>query len=135
MRVLIVEDDFIGSRLMKKFLEADCFCHLAFDGREAIDAFEAALKEGKPYDLLFLDIMMPEVNGIDVLKTVRTMEEQRGIAHDKGVKVIMTTAMNDADVIMESFTARCDGYIVKPVRKEKLFEEIENLGLLPQTSR
>ena len=40
MRVLIVEDDFIGSRLMKKFLEADCFCHLAFDGREAIDAFE-----------------------------------------------------------------------------------------------
>jgi two-component system chemotaxis response regulator CheY len=135
MRVLIVEDDFIGSRLMKKFLEADCFCHLAFDGREAIDAFEAAIKEGKPYDLLFLDIMMPEVNGIDVLKTIRNMEEQRGIAPDKGVKVIMTTAMNDADVIMESFNARCDGYIVKPVRKEKLFEEIENLGFLPQTNR
>jgi len=120
---------------MKKFLEADCFCHLAFDGREAIDAFEAALKEGKPYDLLFLDIMMPEVNGIDVLKTVRAIEEQQGIAPDKGVKVIMTTAMNDADVIMESFNARCDGYIVKPVRKEKLFEEIESLGLLSQTNR
>ena len=74
MRVLIVEDDFIGSRLMKKFLEAECLCHLAFDGREAIEAFEAALKEEKPYDLLFLDIMMPEVNGIDVLKTVRRME-------------------------------------------------------------
>lgn len=135
MRVLIVEDDFIGSRLMKKFLEADCFCHLAFDGREAIDAFAAALKKGKPYDLLFLDIMMPEVNGIDVLKTVRTIEEQRGIAPDKGVKVIMTTAMNEADVIMESFNARCDGYIVKPVRKDKLFEEIESLGLLSQTNR
>ena len=48
MRVLIVEDDFVGSRLMKKFLEADCFCHLAFDGREAIEAFDAALREGKP---------------------------------------------------------------------------------------
>ena len=72
--------------------------------------------------------MMPEVNGIDVLKTIRSMEEQRGIAPDKGVKVIMTTAMNDADVIMESFNARCDGYIVKPVRKEKLFEEIEKTG-------
>lgn len=135
MRVLIVEDDFIGSRLMKKFLEAECFCHLAFDGKEAIEAFEAALKEGKPYDLLFLDIMMPEVNGIDVLKTIRSVEEKRGIAPDKGVKVIMTTAMNDADVIMESFNARCDGYIVKPIRKEQLFEEIQNLGLLSPERR
>jgi two-component system chemotaxis response regulator CheY len=58
------------------------------------------------------------------------MEAERGIGPDKGVKVIMTTAMNDADVIMESFNARCDGYIVKPVRREKLFEEIENLGFI-----
>ena len=42
----------------------------------------------------------------------------------------MTTAINDADVIVESFNARCDGYVVKPIRKEMLFEEIENLGLL-----
>jgi len=130
MRVLIVEDDFIGSHLMKKFLEADCFCHLAFDGKEAIEAFEAALREEKPYDLLCLDIMMPEVSGIDVLRTIRKMEQERGIPPDKGVKVIMTTALNDADVIMESFDARCDGYIVKPIRKETLFEEIENLGLM-----
>jgi two-component system, chemotaxis family, chemotaxis protein CheY len=130
MRVLIVEDDLVGSRLMKKFLEADCFCHLAFDGREAIEAFEVALKEEKPYDLLCLDIMMPEVTGIDVLKTVRRIEEKCGIPPEKGVKVIMTTAMSDADVILESFNARCDGYVVKPIRKEMLFEEIENLGLL-----
>lgn len=130
MRVLIVEDDFIGSRLMKKFLEADCFCHLAFDGKEAIEAFETALKEEKPYDLLCLDIMMPELSGIDVLRTIRKMEQDRGITPDKGAKVIMTTAANDADIIMESFDARCDGYIVKPIRKETLFEEIQNLGLL-----
>jgi two-component system chemotaxis response regulator CheY len=130
MRVLIVEDDLVGSRLMKKFLEAECYCHLAFDGKEAIEAFEAALKEEKPYDLLCLDIMMPEVSGIDVLKTVRRLEEKNGIPPEKGVKVIMTTAINDADVIVESFNARCDGYVVKPVRKELLFEEIENLGLL-----
>jgi two-component system chemotaxis response regulator CheY len=74
--------------------------------------------------------MMPEVNGVDVLKTIRKMEEDKGIPAEKGVKVIMTTAMNDADVIMDSFNARCNGYMVKPIRKEKLFEEIENLGLL-----
>ena len=85
MRVLIVEDDLVGSRLMKKFLEADWFCHLAFDGKEAIEAFEAALKEEKPYDLLCLDIMMPEVSGIDVLKTVRRLEEKSGIPPEKGV--------------------------------------------------
>ena len=135
MRVLVVEDDLVGSRLMKKFLEADCFCHLAFDGKEAIEAFDAALRDGKPYDLLFLDVMMPGVNGIDVLKTIRGLEEQRGVAAGKGVKVIMTTAMNDADVIMESFNARCDGYLVKPVRKEQLFEEIRNLGILPSETR
>jgi two-component system chemotaxis response regulator CheY len=58
------------------------------------------------------------------------MEEDKGIPAEEGVKVIMTTAMNDADVIMDSFNARCDSYMVKPIRKEKLFEEIENLGLL-----
>jgi len=135
MRVLIVEDDLVGSRLMKTFLEADCFCHLAFDGKEAIEAFEAALRDGKPYDLLFLDVMMPGVNGIDVLRTIRGLEEQSGVAAGKGVKVIMTTALNDADVILESFNARCDGYLVKPVRKEQLFEEIRNLGILPFETR
>jgi two-component system chemotaxis response regulator CheY len=47
----------------------------------------------------------------------------------------MTTAMNDADVILESFNARCDGYIVKPIRKEQLFEEIQNLGFLTPERR
>jgi two-component system chemotaxis response regulator CheY len=60
------------------------------------------------------------------------MEQDKGIPPEGSVKVIMTTAMNDADVIMESFSARCDGYMVKPIRKDKLFEEIDNLGLLPR---
>ena len=135
MRALIVDDDTIGSRVLAKFLSPYGQCDLVTDGLEAINAFVLASTEKRPYDVVFLDIMMPEVNGIDVLKAIRGLEEERGIAADKGVKVIMTTAMNDADVILESFSARCDGYIVKPIRKEQLFEEIRNLGFLPETPR
>ena len=52
-------------------------CDIVVDGLEALDAFMISLKDNKPYNLICLDIMMPKVDGVKVLKNIRDMEMQK----------------------------------------------------------
>ncbi len=74
MRILIAEDDFIGRKVLQTYLQQHGTCDIAINGMEAVDLFLRAKKEGKPYDLICLDIMMPIMDGIAVLKTIRNIE-------------------------------------------------------------
>lgn len=133
MNILIVEDDFISRRLMQKYLESFGKCEVAVNGSEAVKAFLLAHEEKKPFDLILLDIMLPELDGQDVLKKIRSFEERLGILGLDGVKIIMTTALGDNHSIMNAFRKGCEAYIVKPVLRPKLLEQIVSLGLLPES--
>jgi two-component system chemotaxis response regulator CheY len=132
MRFLIVDDDFDARRLLQRYLSNDGNCDIAVDGNEAVQAFRLALDEKEPYDLICLDVMMPNMNGHEALKAIRQIESEQGL---EGVKVIMTTALGDCKNIMGTFKLLgCEAYIVKPVEKDKLFEEIVKFGLkIPAT--
>jgi len=130
VKCLIVEDDLVSCRLMETYL-ADCAdCSVAGDGKEAVEAFEEALDFGRPYDLICLDVMMPGMSGHEALIEIRRIEAERGIGGLDGVKVIMTTALDDSSNILGSFREGCEAYVVKPVIKDKLMAEIAKLGLL-----
>jgi len=129
MKCLIVEDNFVARTLLQKFLSKVSECHVAVNGREAVKAFSDALDEGEPYDLMCLDIMMPGMDGHQVLRAIRQLEDGRGIQGLDGAKVIVTTALGDAKNVLRTFRKGCEVYIVKPVTKEKLFEEMDKLGL------
>jgi len=129
MKCLIVEDDFVGRKLMQKYLSDYGECDVAVDGKEAVEAFRLAIEGKSPYDLVCLDIMMPNMNGHEALSAIREIESWQGISGLDGVKVIMTTALGDSENVMGSFREGCEAYIVKPVRKEALLREIEKLGL------
>jgi len=60
----------------------------------------------------------------------RRIENEHGIGGHDGVKVIMTTALGDSKNVMESFREGCEAYIVKPVEKDKIFEEMANFGFV-----
>ncbi|MFP4563130.1 MAG: response regulator [Spirochaetia bacterium] len=130
MRILIVEDEFGSRKLLQKFLSPYGECDLAVDGQEAVDAFKLALKEEDPYELVCLDIMLPKKDGQTVLKEIRQIEAKQGKEGLDGVKIIMTTALNDPKNIMEAFKSQCEAYIPKPISKQKLLEEMRNLGLV-----
>lgn len=115
---------------MQKFLSPYGVCDLAVDGEEAVEAFTLAMKEEEPYDLICLDIMMPKKDGQTVLKEIREIEERHNITGLDGVKIIMTTALNDSKNILEAFKSQCEAYIPKPISKQKLLEEMRALGLL-----
>lgn len=130
MKILIVEDDIISQKVLKKFLSPYGTCDIAVDGDEGIKAFEKAWEEQAPYDLICLDIMMPEKNGQEVLKELRMIEESRGVNGLDGVKIIMTTALGDPENIKKAFREQCEAYLVKPIDKNKLLNTLAQLGLI-----
>jgi two-component system chemotaxis response regulator CheY len=129
LRTLIVEDDFLSRLLLQKFLAPLGESHVAIDGEEAIHALNAALESGEPYHLVCLDIMMPKMDGQAVLRSLREMEERHGLPVGKGAKVIMTTCLKDSQSIMAAFREQCDAYLVKPIARAKLLDELRRLGL------
>jgi two-component system, chemotaxis family, chemotaxis protein CheY len=133
VKCLIVEDDLTSRKLLETYL-ADCAdCSGAGDGQEAVEAFEEALDFGRPFDLICLDVMMPGMDGHEALTEIRRIEAERNIKGLDGVKVIMTTALDDSTNIFGSFREGCEAYVVKPVVKDKLMTEIEKLGLLTES--
>lgn len=130
MRILIVEDDFGSRKLLQSLLGNYGDCDIAVDGEEAIAAFQLAWKEKKPYALICMDIMMPKINGQEALKMIRDFEARNEIKPSDEVKVIMTTVLDDPKNVIDAlYKGGASAYIVKPIDKEKLIREIEELGL------
>jgi len=100
---------------------------------EAIEVFMISLDEMKYYDLVCLDIMMPEVDGIKALKTIRKLEQERNIPPENRAKIIMTTALNATDEIFDSFESGSEAYSVKPIDTDKFKDVMVRLGLVLET--
>ena len=127
MKILIAEDDRISRSFFQKFMSAYGACDIAVDGMEALDLYMDAVKAKAPYDLLCLDIMMPRVDGLKVLKVVRAMEEQHRLSR---AKIIMMTALSDVEYVDQAMELGCDAYASKPIDTVKVEEVLKNLGLL-----
>jgi len=130
MRVLIVEDDFVSRQLLNKILSHYGYCDIAVNGKEAVEAFRMACEEGQPYDLICLDIMMPEMNGHDTLKAIRELEKELLSTSSEKAKVIVTSALADKKNVSEAIQEGCQSYLLKPIKKQKLMEELRSLGLI-----
>lgn len=128
MRVLVVEDDFVSGKVIKKMMSSYGEVDIASYGEKGVELFEKALDEKKPYDVVCLDIMMPEMDGHEVLKRIRNLEDQRGIL--EGTKVIITSALGDFNNIKAAYREQCEYYLVKPIEKEKLEEVLIKLGMI-----
>jgi two-component system, chemotaxis family, chemotaxis protein CheY len=134
MNILIVEDDSVSATLLKAVLAPFGECHVAVTGIAAVDLMRKALSGDRPYHLVCLDIMLPGMDGQDVLKQIRFLEEQKGVLGLDGVKIVMITALGDSRSIMESFRSQCEGYIVKPIRKDKVVAVLRMLGFAHQVN-
>lgn len=130
MKILIVEDDFVSRRILQQILSPYGVCDIVTNGVEAINAFTLALEEQEPYDLICLDIMMPEMNGQEVLKEIRKIEQEQGVFGLDCVKIVMTTALGDSENIKRAFREQCEAYLVKPIDKKKLLNMLTQLGLI-----
>lgn len=132
MKILIAEDAPVSQHLLKDFLKPYDDCQVVGDGQAAIDAFRGNLEtDGRRYDLVCLDIMMPRLNGQEALLQIRELEKEQGISEIGQVKVIMITALDDSENIMNALVkGGCQGYLTKPVTRAQVQQQLTELGLL-----
>lgn len=119
LRILVAEDNAINQKVISGILEhAGHKVHIVADGEKALDALEAP---AHGFDLVLLDMNMPEINGIDVLKAFRFMDT--GIS----IPVIILTADATPEARERCMAAGADAYITKPVNARDLLEKIARL--------
>ena len=130
MKILIVDDEPTNRLVLHRILKSYGECDVAANGVKAVAAFDVAIESGRGYDLICLDIMMPEMDGQEALKIMRSHELSKGIEYPDGARVIMTTAVDDSKQILSAFKSGCEAYVIKPIQKADLIFEMEKLGLI-----
>ncbi len=130
MKILLAEDDFASRKFMSKLLSEYGECDVTVNGLEAVDAYLMAFEDEDEdnYDLVVLDVMMPMLDGYQVLDTIRKIEKDKNVPVEQRAKVIMTTALNEEINVKKAMEIGCDAYVGKPVNVEKFTILLERLG-------
>lgn len=120
--ILIVDDEQdIRDSLESRLKPAGFRVQTASSGQEAVATFIKYFYDG-PFDVILLDINLPDMGGIDVLKLLRQEEELRGVKDIDGVIVVMQTGVKES--WMDAFQKGCDDYIIKPYSFQELLNKI-----------
>jgi len=128
MKILLVEDELTSRRTLISFLHPIGEVDICVNGNIALNVAKKALENNQPYELIFLDIMISNLDGISTLKKIRQLEIQHGVKEHAKSKVIMTSANTDKDVILKAAQAGCTSYMIKPIDKKRLYNEIRKHG-------
>ncbi len=134
MRVLIVDDDFYCRSMIHEILHPYAYCDMAANGEEAVDAFRRAAEAKKPYDLVCLDLVMPDMDGQQTLQEIRSIEKELVRQPPLETKVIVTSMLDDRKETHDAFfLGGAASYLVKPITEDKLLAELRNLGFSIRT--
>ncbi|GFE60378.1 response regulator [Geobacter sp. AOG2] len=129
-KCLVVDDDELGREIIAQYLENVPVVDTAINGQDAVEKFREALTSDAPYELILLDIVMPDMDGIAAGKEIRKREKELALPTDKQVKIIMLTALNTPQDVMQSMlSVQSSAYLVKPVEPDKVRKTISQLGL------
>lgn len=120
-RYLVVDDDELSCKILQDFMSELALCDTAPNGKIGYELFEKAIAGGHPYDLICSDIVMPELNGHEMVRKIRAREESLPIVNSVRTRIFMISAsgtpMDMSQAILEN---DCDDYIVKPFQRETL---------------
>ncbi len=129
MKILVVEDEIVSRKKMMKIINDFGSCEGVQDGKTALSMVKTALEEWKPYDLITLDVSMPDISGIEVLTTIREMEKEQGLDEEEKAKILMVTSHSDMETV-KACVGKCDGYVIKPFNKEMMVDKMKKIGLI-----
>ena len=134
MKTLIVDDEFANRELLKYMLHAYGECVKAEDGLEAVALFKEHMTAGEPFDLVMMDIMMPNMDGQEALQEIRRMEKEvygTSLNTKDYAFIIMQTSLDDPKHLVESyFKGKCNGYITKPITQDVLIGKLKKHTLI-----
>ncbi len=131
MKILIVDDDQISrvalSATMSRY--GDCACE--DNGRDGLERFRSALEAGTPFDLVFMDIQMPVMDGHTALTAIRDLERERNVVPGREAKAVMITCHDDVRNVSTSFfRGQVSCYFTKPLDMRLMMDELRQEGLI-----
>jgi two-component system chemotaxis response regulator CheY len=129
MRILIVDDDTPNRKLLTDIVSKLGECEAVAGGQEALSAFKKAWEDWRPFNLIFLDILMPEMDGKEVLHKIRKIEKDKKISEQHQARIIMVTGVSEEEMVMACLKNGCDDFLVKPIESNVLFDKINHLAL------
>jgi two-component system chemotaxis response regulator CheY len=129
MKTLIVDDDLRNIRLLQEIVVHFGRIDVVNNGEIAVDVFAAAIKKTAPYELVFLDIVMPVMDGQEVLRKMRALETQHAALGLGRAKIIMVSGMTDTQNVRKAFEGLCDGYCVKPIVRDEVVSQLRMLDI------
>ncbi|MBF0330950.1 MAG: response regulator [Candidatus Omnitrophica bacterium] len=122
-KILVVDDNAANREFLIELLREYAVCDIAINGREAFEIYKDSVIDNKPYDMMLLDIEMPEVDGLTVLSLVRAIEASAGVVPGEGLPIIIVTAFEEP--FKKAFDLGCDDYMLKPVASDQLIQKIK----------
>ena len=129
MRILIVNDDMVSRTKLELIMDHFGDCKTAICGNDALAAFHEARRYDDPFNLIMLDINLPDIDGIQVLNVIRNTEKELNIEKARKAKILITTSCRDKDRIVASVRAGCDDYISKPFNLKLIRNKLRKLGI------
>ena len=124
-KILLIDDNALNRELIKEYLDGVADCTEVNNGVDGLNYFIKSKKDDVQFDVILLDISMPGMDGVTVLKKIRDFEHKEGISDDNRVPIIMETAFSEPQ--LRSFNTGCDDYILSPIKRSDLISKIERL--------
>ena len=134
MKILIVEDEAVSRAKLKLIMETFGICETVENGRDAVASFSKSCREKDPFDLVMLDIDLPDKDGRRVLSEIRAVEKDVNGSYGKKVKILMVTSLKDKTSILTCIQSGCNDYIVKPFDIDIIRTKLEKLGIQKQAT-
>jgi PAS domain S-box-containing protein len=126
LQILVAEDNSVNQRLAARLLEREGHSvTIAGSGQEALDLFERSLAESNPYDLILMDVQMPDLDGLQA--TGRIREKERGSRNR--IPIVAMTAQAAESDRLRCIESGMDAYVTKPVNVPQLMQMIESVML------
>lgn len=131
VRCLVVDDEELERELIAQYLDGVAECDMAENGLQAVEMFRGAFEGGNPYDLIFLDIVMPGMDGNAAAKEIRMIEKEWGVPVNNGVNIVVLSSLNTPDDVIQAYVSvKSAAHLVKPVHSDKLLATLSKLGIV-----
>lgn len=125
MKILIVDDEMAALTKMKALLVPYGECTLCTNAAQALQMCSRAIRGGVPFELITIDIQLGEADGNQLLERINQLEV---LEHTPAAKKLMVTASGTKENLVKAYSKGCDGFLVKPVKRDAMEQKMLSLG-------
>ncbi len=127
MKSLVIEDSKLVGLIMQETLEKYGPCDIAFNPVDGFNKYVTSVANNNPYDVIFLDIIMPIYNGYQLLEMIRNYENNKDTKHST---IIIVSGLYDDDSKKKAIKLGADAYFIKPFNINEINSFFKEKGLI-----